>query len=90
MMGLLEAARLGIGIALLPDYIVDPLIETDDLVALDVGAAPASGEATALFPRARAPSAAVRRLIDFTIAALAQGPVVPSGAVKRRRRRADR
>src|SRR5258708_2717269 len=87
MMGLVEAARLGIRMAMLPGYIVDPLIEKRELVALDLGAKPTPGEATALFPRSRVPSAAVRRLIDFTIAALARGSLVPPGPPKQRARR---
>ena len=70
MMGLAEAARLGIGVAVLPAYIADPLIASRELVALDLGASPTSAYATALFPRSRTPSAAVRRLLDFTIAEL--------------------
>jgi DNA-binding transcriptional LysR family regulator len=91
MMGLIEAARLGIGIALLPAYIADPLIATRELVGFDLGATPTSGEATALFPRSRVPAAAVRRLIDFIIAALAQGPLaLPRSAPKTRTRRVAR
>jgi hypothetical protein len=71
---------------LLPAYIADPLIAKNELVAFDLGATPTSGEATALFPRSRVPSAAVRRFIDFTIAAMAR----PSGAPKARTRRATR
>lgn len=70
MMGLAEAARLGIGVAVLPAYIANPLIASRELVALDLGASPTSAYATALFPRSRTPSAAVRRLLDFTIAEL--------------------
>jgi DNA-binding transcriptional LysR family regulator len=91
MMGLIEAARLGIGIALLPAYIADPFIATRELVVLDLGATPTSGEATALFPRSRVAPAAVRRLIDFIIAALAHGPLaLPRSATKTRARRAAR
>jgi len=89
MVGLIEAARLGMGIAVLPGYVADPLIAKEDLVALELGVTPAPGEATALFPRARAPSAAVRRLIDVTAAALAHGALVLP-APKRRARGAGR
>jgi DNA-binding transcriptional LysR family regulator len=74
MMGLMEAARLGMGIAMLPSYIADPLIAKRELVALDLGVVPTSADVTALYPRSRTPSAAVRRLLDFTIAELAKTP----------------
>jgi DNA-binding transcriptional LysR family regulator len=83
MLGLVEAARLGIGIALLPGYIADPLIAKNELVAFDLGATPTSGEATAVFPRSRVPSAAVRRFIDFTIAAMARFSPAPKARPRR-------
>jgi DNA-binding transcriptional LysR family regulator len=75
MMGLAEAARLGMGIAMLPSYMADPFIAARELVALDLGAAPTSADATALFPRSRTPSAAVRRLLDFIVAQLSGNPL---------------
>jgi DNA-binding transcriptional LysR family regulator len=92
MMGLAEAARLGIGIALLPSYVADRLIARRELVALDLGASPTSAYATALFPRSRTPSAAVRRLLDFTIAELSGSSllaprVAPKAGRARRRAR---
>jgi DNA-binding transcriptional LysR family regulator len=86
MMGLAEATRLGIGIAVLPAYIADPLIGTGELVALDLGATPKSADATALFPRSRTPSAAVRRLLDFTIAELSGSPILAPRAAARKGR----
>jgi DNA-binding transcriptional LysR family regulator len=91
MMGLAEAARLGIGIAMLPSYVADPFIAKRELVEIDLGVAPTSADATALFPRSRAPSAAVRRLLDFTIAELSGSPVfAPRAAAKKGRVRAPR
>jgi DNA-binding transcriptional LysR family regulator len=92
MTGLVEAARLGIGIAMLPAYMVEALIAKRELVALDLGATPTTAYATALFPRSRTPSAAVRRLLDFTIARLSDSPAfAPRAAAKKgRARRSDR
>lgn len=72
MVGVMEAVRLGIGVAILPAYMASPWIAARELVALDVGATPTTSDATALFPRSRTPSVAVRRLLDFTIAEVAR------------------
>jgi DNA-binding transcriptional LysR family regulator len=88
MMGLTEAARLGIGIAVLPSYVADPFIAGRELVAIDLGATPTTAEATALFPRSRTPSAAVRCLLDFTIAELSSSSVfAPRTAARKTRAR---
>jgi DNA-binding transcriptional LysR family regulator len=91
MMGVAAAARHGAGVAILPSYIADPFIATRELVAIDLGAAPTSADATVLFPRSRAPSAAVRRLIDFMVTALAGSPLLaPRASPRRARGRAGR
>jgi DNA-binding transcriptional LysR family regulator len=89
MTALVEAARLGMGVAMLPSYMVDSLIANGDLVAIDLGATPAMAYATALFPRSRTPPAAVRRLLDFTIAELSASPAfaLRAAAKKGRARR---
>lgn len=76
MMGLVEAVRLGIGIAMLPSYMVDPLITKRELVGIHLGVIPRSADATALFPRSRTPSAAVRRLLDVAISELSSSPLL--------------
>ena len=86
MMSLVAAARLGMGIAMLPSYMAEPLMATRELVAVDLGVSAASSYATALFPRSQTPPAAVRRLLDFTIAELSGGPLVaPRAAAKKGR-----
>jgi DNA-binding transcriptional LysR family regulator len=82
MMGLLEAARQGMGLAMLPAYIAERHIAARELVPLDLGVAPASGDVTALFPRSRTPSAAVRRLLDFTIASLSDSLLAPRATAR--------
>jgi DNA-binding transcriptional LysR family regulator len=68
MMGLAEAARQGMGLAMLPAYVADAHIAKRELVEIHLGARPTTAHATALFPRAQTPPPAVRRLIEFTIA----------------------
>jgi DNA-binding transcriptional LysR family regulator len=86
MMGLVEATELGLGIALLPLYMIDERLERGTLVTLDLGATPTTSDATALFPRTRTASPTVRRLLDFTIAELsAHRAFAPRAASKRER-----
>jgi DNA-binding transcriptional LysR family regulator len=84
MMSLTEATRLGIGVSLLPAYVAAPSVARHELVAIDVGASPTAGEAAAVFPRAPTPPAAVRRLLDFTIAELSASPFFAARRTARR------
>jgi LysR family transcriptional regulator AphB len=67
MLALAEAVKLGAGIGILPSFLADPSVTTDELIRLDLGASPAPAEATALFPRAVTPSRPVKQLVAFLV-----------------------
>ena len=69
-MALDEAAKLGLGIAVLPSFLAGPAISAGELIVLNVGGTPTPADAIALFPRSRNPTVAVRRLLDLTVAQL--------------------
>jgi DNA-binding transcriptional LysR family regulator len=83
MPALVEAARLDLGIALLPRYMVEAQLVAGELVRVDAGAAPTTTYATALLPGARMASAAVRQLLDFIAAALARDPIFATRPARR-------
>jgi DNA-binding transcriptional LysR family regulator len=74
MTNLVEGARLGMGIAMIPTYMAEPFLVTGELVALELGATPTVSYATALFPRSPTRSAAVRALLDRIVADLSRHP----------------
>jgi DNA-binding transcriptional LysR family regulator len=83
MMGLTEAARQGMGLAMLPAYIADPLIAKRELTEVDLGASPTTADVTALFPRAKTPPVAVRRLLDFVHTELSKSAWFASRSFRR-------
>jgi DNA-binding transcriptional LysR family regulator len=72
---LVEGARLGMGLAMAPTYMVEPFLATGELVAIELGEAPACNYATALFPRSPTPPAAVRALLNHIATDLSRNPV---------------
>jgi DNA-binding transcriptional LysR family regulator len=74
MPALVDAARLNLGIAQIPRYMVEPYLRSKELVRLDVGAALPSTFATAVYP-VRMLSTSVRRLLNFLIEMLARDPL---------------
>jgi DNA-binding transcriptional LysR family regulator len=74
MPALVEAARLHLGIASLPRYMVEPHLRSRELVRVDVGAAFPWSYATALYP-GKMVSTGVRRFLNYVIEALSRDPV---------------
>lgn len=77
MVALREAALLGTGVALLPAFLVDGDLEAGRLLRLLPKWRPTPTEATALYPRAKAQPAALRRLLDALAAAAKEGCFAP-------------
>lgn len=72
VLALAEAAKLGLGIALLPSFLADSAIAAGALVELDIGATPVTVDATALFHRSRTPSSAVRHFLNYLVERLSK------------------
>ncbi|TCU41378.1 LysR family transcriptional regulator [Rhizobium azibense] len=68
----LSAALCGLGIALLPAVVTAPYIETGELVQVLPGYGRQSGTITAVFPANRHQPAALRALLDFLVARMAE------------------
>jgi DNA-binding transcriptional LysR family regulator len=77
MVALTEAAKLGLGIALVPSFLADRAIEAGELVSLDIGARPISVDATALFHQSRNPSPAVRHFLNYLVGQLSNERDLP-------------
>jgi DNA-binding transcriptional LysR family regulator len=75
MTSLVEGARLGMGLAMVPTYMAEPCLGTGELVAIELGETPACNYATALFPRSPTPPAAVRALLNHIATDLSRNPV---------------
>jgi len=68
----LSAALCGLGIALLPAVVTAPYIETGELVQVLRGYGRQGGTITAVFPANRHQPAALRALLDFLVARMAE------------------
>src|SRR5262249_36486757 len=69
-----DAAVAGLGIALLPTFLLQPEISKGLLGIVDVGAATESADVFVAYPTARAASAKVRALIESLKAAFGNPP----------------
>ena len=69
-----DAAVAGIGIALLPTFLVGPVLARGALKTIDVGAATESADIFVAYPSARGASSKVRALIEALKGAFGNPP----------------